>query len=287
MQDFGKAQKKAVTAPGLLLAVWCCALPLHAENGTPPARLVDMHTAGVVPRGNVLIESRIYEGAGTGLMVSAAVGVTDRFCFGLGYGADGIVGRSRDPKYDPFPGCLVKYRVFDENYFFPGFAVGFDYQGFGGIADDTLLGYRGYNYKSEGFFLAASKSYLFFRKIALGFHGNANFSLEEISKVSWPDAWVGIDIGVSESFALVAEYDFALNTRDPANRAGKEYALPQDGYFNAGVKWNLSEYLALELDARDILQNRSYLVPGGAGQVERRLGWAREIKVIYTAPIRG
>jgi hypothetical protein len=246
-----------------------------------------MHTAGVIPKGTVVLESRIYEGSGTGLMVSAAAGITDRFCFGLGYGAEGIVGRSRDPRYDPFPGCLVKYRIFDENYFFPGFALGFDYQGFGGIADDSLMGYRGYNYKSEGFFLAASKSYLFFRKIALAFHGNVNFSLEEVHNVTWPDAWAGVDIGLSESFWLVAEYDFGLNTRDPANKAGKEYALPQDGYLNAGIRWNFSETFAIELDARDILQSRSYMARRGTNEVERRLGWAREIKIIYTAPIRG
>jgi hypothetical protein len=263
---------------------------IFAGEAMPPIRLVDAHTAGVIPKGYFAIESRLYDGSvpgqnTTGFLVTISVGVTDRFSLGLGYGAEGIIGRSDHPRFNPFPGCLVKYRLLEENYFLPAVAIGFDYQGFGGIADNHYYGYTGYIYKSQGFFAACSKSYLLFKTIAFGFHGDINWSLEEIGKVKWPDAWAGFDLGLSQSFSFVIEYDFGLNTRDPY-RGENAYALPQDGYLNAGFRWNLTPNFAVELDARDMLENRRYLTDPDDVHSERRLGWSREIKIVYMAPIR-
>ena len=150
---------------------------LIAEKPVPPIRLVDMHTAGVVDKGDYQFEGRVFENDGTVILMSIAAGVTDRFCFGLGYGAEGVVGRSRDVHYNPYPGCLIKFRLVEESYTLPGIAIGFDNQGFGGIADQGRFGYRGYIYKSQGFFAAFSKSYLFMRFLELGPHGDVSFSL--------------------------------------------------------------------------------------------------------------
>ena len=290
MRKVNRVRRKAVAGyrppQWFSLMVFIMAAGTFAGTEMPPMRLVDAHTAGVVPKGNVVVETRIYEGSGTGLLVDAAVGITSRFCFGLGYGAEGIVGRSRDPQYNPFPGCMVKYRLLEENYFFPGIALGFDYQGFGGIADYGLFGYTGYIYKSEGFFAAFSKSYLLFRKIALGFHGDINLSLEEIDRVGWPDLCAGFDVGISENFSFVAEYDFGLNTRDPY-RGNRAYAWPHDAYLHAGLRWNFTPSFALEFDARDIFENRTFLTGPADRPLERNVGWSREIKVVYCFPIRG
>jgi hypothetical protein len=275
--------------PTVILAMSLIALlsPARAEEALPPMRLVDAHTAGVIPKGNLCVESRLYEGYGngTGLLVDITVGITDRISLGLGYGAEGLLGRTRDPQYDPYPGCLIKFRLLDENYFLPGIAVGFDYQGFGGIADRGLFGYTGYIYKSQGFFAAFSKSYLLFKTIAFGFHGDVNWSLEEADNAGWPDLWAGFDIGVSRSFSFVAEYDFALNTKDPHGGV-HAYGRPQDGYLNAGFRWNLTPNFAFEVDARDIFQNRKYLADPNDAHSERKLGWSRELKIVYQSAIR-
>ena len=123
-----------LTCSMVLAAVSVFSCRTFAAEAMPLIRLVDMHTAGVIPKGFFAVESRIYEGNNTGFLVSVAAGITDRFSLGLGYGAEGIIGRSRDPHFDPFPGCMVKYRLLDENFLLPGIAIGFDYQGFGGIA---------------------------------------------------------------------------------------------------------------------------------------------------------
>jgi hypothetical protein len=259
---------------------------LFAEKPVPPIRLVDMHTAGVVEKGIFVFESRIYENNGTGFLISIAAGVTDRFCFGLGYGAEGIIGRSEDVRYNPFPGCLVEYRVLEENYVLPGIALGFDYQGFGGIGDEGRFGYYGYIYKSQGFFAAVSKSYQFLRALDIGLHGDMDFSLEEIARVKWPDLGAGIDLGVSDKFSFVAEYDFGFNTRDPSS-SDDAYALPYEGYLNAGLRIHFTPEFSLELDARDLMQNRTYLVNRGNGPIETSVGWSRELKITFMAPIKG
>jgi hypothetical protein len=250
-----------------------------------PIRLVDMHTAGVVPKGDFLLESRIYENYGVGLCASISAGITDRFCFGLGYGAEGLAGRSREVRYNPFPGCMIKYRLVEENYFLPGIALGFDYQGFGGIGDESRFGYYGYIYKSQGFFTAFSKSYLFLRIIELGLHGDLNLSLEEIGRVKWPDAWAGVDMNIGDRFSFVAEYDLGLNTRDPYG-SRNAFASPFDGYFNLGFRFYYTPEFSLEFDMRDVLENRSYYRNRGNTQEEVAVGWSREIKVTYTAAIR-
>jgi hypothetical protein len=273
-----------VTAVVLLL--FCMSF---AEETMPLIRLIDAHTAGVIPKGHLDIENRLYEGRATGFLVSVAVGITDRISMGLGYGAEGIIGRGWDPQGNPFPGCMVKYRILDENFLLPGFAIGFDYQGYGGITRDgsgnNVWGYTGYIYKSEGLFIAASKSYLIMKTIEFGFHGDVNWSLEEIGRVKWPDAWVGFDLGLSRSFSAVIEYDFGLNTRDP-HRGDDAYARPWEGYLNAGVRWNFTQNFAVELDVRDVLENRKYLADFSAPNSERILGWSRELKIVYMAPIR-
>ena len=113
-----------------------------------------------------------------------------------------------------------------------------------------------------------------------------NLSLEEIAKVKWPDAWAGIDLGISDRFSCVAEYDFGLNTRDPYG-TDHSYALPYEGYCNLGIRLQCTPRFSLEFDARDIFENRTYLIDRGATPVERRVGWSREIKVTYMAPIKG
>jgi hypothetical protein len=265
---------------GAALIMCGMAACLFAEtSGTPPIRLVDAHTAGILPRGSYQVENRLYPGGhdrnGAGLLVGITVGVTDRFCLGLGYGGEGIVGRGRNADFNPFPGCVVKYRLLEENFLFPGVAIGFDYQGYGGISHE---GYRGYLYKSQGFFAAFSKSYLFFRTLALGLHGDVGLSMEEIDNVNWPNVVTGVDIGITDLVSFVAEYDFGFGTRDPtfADRA-PPYGRPQDGYLHAGVRLSLSPGFAVELDARDITEHRRVDL--------RRLGWSREIKVVYTSQI--
>lgn len=268
----------------VVLPLWVLhtAVPCRAENEMlQPRRLIDAHTAGVLSRASYELEARIHpsgsrEIRGAGLQMGVGVGITHRLNIGLSYGADGLVGRGRDIRPNPYPGGLIKYRLFEENYFLPGVAVGYEHQGYGGIEDND---YKGFVYKSQGFFVALSKNYLLFSKVQFGIHGGVNFSFEEIVSaynggVRWPTGYLGIDVGLNEELAVAAEYDLALNSRDmPGSYELRDYLNPLYGYLNLGVRYAFSETFYMEFAAKDVLERK---VSG-----TRILGWSRELKFVY------
>jgi hypothetical protein len=241
-------------------------------------RLIDTHTAGVLSRGSYEFDCSIYPAGdpdlGTGINLGLGVGVTNRLMIGLSYGGEGFVGRGRNAKGNPMPGFLVKYRIFEENYFFPGIVLGYDHQGHGGVSDTSQFDYRGYIYKSPGFFLAGSKNYLLFTKLQFGIHGALSFSMEEVKTVKWPNFDAGIDLGINDELSFVLEYNLGLNTRDPVEGKPNYYARFSQGYMNVGLKWAFSENFFIEFDARDVLENRKK--KNGS-----TVGWSRELKVVY------
>lgn len=251
-----------------------------------PRRLINGHTAGLLPRGRYELETRVYPSRqevadGAGVTFAFGVGITDRLMFGGGYGADGAIGRGTI-RGNPWPGLLLKYRIIEEKYFFPGIALGFDWQGFGGIEgyDDGEAHYRGYVYKSQGAFLALSKNYLLFKRAELGIHGSVNFSVEDLPRVQWPNVVIGIDFGVNEELAFVVEYDLALNQRDRGDRdsVATGYANPLRGFLCAGIRWAFAPAFYIELNFMDLLENKLLRLDEPFGG---RLGWSRELKLVY------
>lgn len=244
------------------------------ERMIQPRRLIDAHTAGILPRAHFDFETRIYPSgdediSGCGLLLSITVGITDRLNIGVSYGGDGIVGRGR-VRGNPYPGALIKYRIIEESYHIPGIAIGYDHQGYGGIEPEN---YTGYVYKSQGLFLALSKNYLIFRKIQLGIHGAVNFTWEDIRNVKWPNGYVGLDFGLNEELAIALEYDCALNQKD---RGSDHYTNPLKGIFNVGIRWAFVPTFYLEFDAKDIFLQKiaDYIT-------DERMGWSRELKIVY------
>lgn len=245
------------------------------EGMIQPRRLIDAHTAGILPRAHFDLETRIYPSGsnsirGCGLFIGFTFGVTDRLNIGTGYGGDGLIGRGK-AKGNPYPQLLVKYRIFEESYHFPGVAIGYDHQGYGGIEDSC---YTGFVYKSQGFFLALSKNYLLFKKLQLGIHGAVNFSIEEVRYVKWPNCYVGIEFGINEELAFSIEYDLALNQKDLHS---ENYANPFKGIFNMGIRWAFVPTLYIEFDAKDIFQQKR----ASNSLDDEKIGWSRELKIVY------
>ncbi|MCP4293497.1 MAG: hypothetical protein GY780_16850, partial [bacterium] len=178
-----------------------------------PKRLIDMPTAKTMKRGSYTIDSRIMPpGGGTtgaGVLMGFDVGVTDKFQLGVSYGGDGIVGRG-DVSWYNWPGAHMKFRIFDESYRGPAFIVGIDMQGFGGKAS----GYRGFTYKSAGFFGTLSKGFALGKRSGIDWHFMVNYSLEDSKNVTWPNAVLATDIQFNSSVFAIVEYDFAFNQLD-------------------------------------------------------------------------
>lgn len=258
-----------------LITVFFSELTLPHAAMIQPRKLVDAHTAGILARGQYDFEARIYPAGdtsyGAGLTGGIDVGITNRLTIGLSYGGEGIVGRGQKARANPLPGWLVKYRIFEESLVLPGFALGYDHQGHGGLCDTSHFLYKGYVYKSPGFFVASSKNFLLMNFIQFSMHAMCSYSMEEADRVTWPNIIAGLDIGINEELAIVGEYDFGFNQRDGN---AKYYAEPSNGYLNTGIRWAFSPEFYIEFDARDLLENRRET----SG---RPLGWSREIKLVF------
>jgi hypothetical protein len=152
----------------------------------------------------------------------------------------------------------------------PAFSLGYDDQGHGGLEDNDS-----YVYKSQSFFLAASKNYILASILQIGFHGALNYSIEQTEETAWPNLYTGIDLGINEELAFAGEYDFALNEQDPVNNGGDTtYANPVYGFFNVAFRWRFSESFYLEFAAKDIFENNTR--PDG-----EPYGWGRALKLVY------
>lgn len=202
--------------------------------------MVDYPTAGTRERGSYAIDMRMQPVGG--LLLGFSFGLFDRLNLGISYGGDNIIGYG-SPNWNPQPGVQVKYRFWDESYWFPAMALGFNNQGYGPWCGSRYLT------KSPGFYAVASKNYKFLGTLA--FHGGANYSIEERHH---PDNSVnffgGIEKSLNPELWIVAEYDLALNDNLKDQRFGEGY-----GYLNAGLRWLFSKRLLLEFDLKNILRN--------------------------------
>ncbi|MEW5795390.1 MAG: YjbH domain-containing protein [Candidatus Zixiibacteriota bacterium] len=218
----------------------------HTLFDIAPRQLVDMPTAGTLPRGDFQIGLRLYSGGGA--MGNTDIGLSNRFQLGISFGGTEIVS-AQDPQWNPHIGFSLKFRVIDELEYFPAIAVGFTDQGYGVFRED----YDRYTYKSRGFYAVASRNFYFYRWTS-GWHFGINRSLEdEIDGDSDFNLFGGLDATFNYNLALLLEYDAALNDDrgEYPQVSGKGR-----GYLNLSVKWLFAENLELEVLFKDMLVNR-------------------------------
>ncbi|MDI6739792.1 MAG: YjbH domain-containing protein [Candidatus Edwardsbacteria bacterium] len=228
----------------LTVAVLVCSTG-HAIQFT---ETVDLPTAGTLNRGSYDIHLRMQPVGG--LLLGFSVGLFDRLNFGFSYGGDKLIGYGTID-WNPQPGFQIKYRIFDESYYGPGVALGFDNQGFGYWSGNRYLN------KSRGFYAAAGKNYKFLGTLA--FHGGVSYSLEDRHNPdNTLDAWAGIEKSLNDELWLVAEYDAALNDKIKDGQFGEGY-----GYLNLGMRWLFGSRLMLEADLKNLMRNGERDTPAG------------------------
>ena len=268
------------TAFALFLAG--CALLCMAETGTEiqPRKLIDCHTAGSLPRGYVDLDLKFFNEGG--IRTAVNVGLTNRLSIGIAYQAMHVIG-TRDIIGQTYPGGLIKYRLMEESYYLPALALGFDSQGSGDFEKFGETAGRFY-FKSKGAFVAISKSYLLLG-YPLGLHFECNYSAVDNNQAEsekesdlhpsnkFMNMAVGIDKSINEELSLMAEYDAALDDNYSHNLL--------DGYLNIGVRWAIIETFIIELDLKDLLENkRAYPSPIDE-YVYAEPGTSREVRVVY------
>ena len=228
-------------------------------NLLEPRRVIDAPTAATLPQGVFEMDGRVYPSGGAQL--AANIGIFSRFMFGVSYGAQNLVS-DEPPDWNPRVEFFAKFKIIEENWYFPAIAAGYDRQGYGRW-DDSLDRYL---IKSKGFFAVVSKTYNL-QGLAAGFHGGVNYNPFEAEKDrdKSPNFFVGQDTRISNYVALLAEYDFAFDDDRDQVPYGRGW-----GYLNLGVRWLFSDNLWLEADFRDMFQNRT-----GVGS------FGRELRLIY------
>jgi len=261
----------------IMLTVATCVMVSQADDEAfQTLRILDNHTAGMLPRGYFGLDCRTYPDGyaatnatpGSGVTMSLIAGLTDKLNIAIGYGGDGLIGRDT-PRFNPHIGAMFKYRIIEESYSWPAVAIGYDHQGFGGIDES----YNGYMYKSPGFFIAFSKNYLVFTKLQLGLHGGITYSLEDYDNIKWPNGYIGTDIALNEDITLATEYDLALNAADWGYDT-LHYYNPLRGYLGIAARWNISKSLNVEFAFKDLLESKIDVTG-------HRVGWGRELRLTY------
>ena len=248
-------------------------LVAQSEHPFPPLNLVTIPTAGTLPKGSFTLEMLLQKDGG--ILPNLAVGLTDHFTIGMSYGFQDFIGDTKLKKNKPTPEVQVKYRLFEENTSWPALVIGLDTQGRGRYweydnvdADQTLI--ERYDKKAWGMYLTASKNW----------HVLGNLGLHiGISKNTWEDKdgdkstnfFFGLDKELNRSFALLLEYDAALNDNGDAWGFHDITFGKGKGFLNAGLRWTIGSNLLIELDVNNITLNNDQ-----AKYVNR------EVKIIYS-----
>ena len=224
-----------------ILGVLIAALPAvgQQEQATtsslydvPPRWLVDVPTAGTLPRAYFDIAVRFFPNGGA--IGSTDIGLSNRLTLGISYGAENIISAD-DPSWNPRIEFNVKFRFIDEMEYFPAITGGFSSQGFGAYSSE----FDRYTFKSRGFYGVISRSFYFYQWTS-GWHVGINYSLEhEIDNDKSVNIFGGFDATFKYNLALAIEYDAGLNDDRSSLPDGSEYGFAGKGrgYLNASIKW--------------------------------------------------
>ena len=206
-----------------------------------PRQLVEAPTAGLLPARSLGLDLQFY--GGDGILGNVLVGLFSRGMVGVSFGGQNLLGNGA-MNWNPHIEFSGRVRVIEEGYKIPALAVGYTSQGYG-MFDEEL---KRYTRKSKGVYVVASKN--FWSPLGYtGLHVGVNRSFEDGDDDEDFTGYVGVDTGIGKYVVVLAEYDFGLNDNsDNSLGSGK-------GFFNAGVRWTLSEIFTLEFDLKNIFRN--------------------------------
>lgn len=206
-----------------------------------PRYIIDMPTAGILPRGSFAIDMDFFQDGG--LMMRINAGILPNLSFGISYGANHVVGSDRiDP--NPLPGINIRVRILDETTVTPAILLGFDSQGKESYIDHL----ERYTIKSPGFFAALSKNYNILGHLSI--HGGVNYSLENNDGNRGLNLYTGLEKSLGTNMSFLLEYNLGLNdARARAVGRGR-------GYFSTGMRWSFGRGLTLGFDLKDLFKNQ-------------------------------
>ncbi|MFC1477654.1 hypothetical protein ACFL6L_04210 [candidate division KSB1 bacterium] len=218
--------------------------------------LVDMPNAVTLPQGVYAIGLRMYPNGG--VLTDFSIGILDRLYGRIFYGGENLIGTGT-VNWDPRVGIDFRVRAIDETLFVPAVAVGVNTQGFGGFQDNI----NRYLIKSRGIYAVASRNYA----TTLGdvsIHGGVNYSLERDDDDKDLNFFTGINALIRNKTEIILEYDAAVNDNEETSFG------TGNGYFNAGVRFFVSDRFFITAHFRDLFEN-----------TDNTKGFGREIRLEY------
>jgi hypothetical protein len=206
-----------------------------------PRYIIDMPTAGLLPRGSYSIDGDFFQNGG--MMMRINVGIMSSISFGISYGANHVIG-SEKIKSNSLPGINVRFRILDETEAQPAILLGFDSQG----KESYIKSLERYTIKSPGFYAAASKNYAFMGHLSV--HGGINYSLETKDGSKGLNIYGGVEKSIGMEVSLLVEYNLGINDhRRDALGKGR-------GYLNTGIRWSFGRGFTLGFDIKDLFKNQ-------------------------------
>ncbi len=187
-----------------------------------PLKVIEIPTAGVPPHGGYVFDLR--QDPGGRLTGYTGVAFINRFYVMLGYGGGNIIGNG-EPDWNPYPFIEARFRVFEENIFFPAIAIGYSSYGYGSFDRSYNRFYR----KPMEFYLVGSKAFDLFNYA--GVHGGMSFEPDADSTENPVDIFIGGQVCFENIVELLADYRFGLNDMEKDGIFGEGR-----GYLNAGLK---------------------------------------------------
>ncbi|UCH63762.1 MAG: hypothetical protein JSU77_04760 [Fidelibacterota bacterium] len=271
--------KVSISFYSLTFSVLLIGASLSGQGVPPPTNLVSIPTGGTLQRGQYELE--ILMQTGGGILSRLGVGFSDRFSMGMSYGIQHFIGNEKPSLNRFIPEVQLKYRFMDESYNRPAISLGLDTQGRGIFQEinlDTATTIERYEIKAIGIYLVASKNWQIMGN--LGIHGGVSKNTIEADQTDNDiNLFFGLDKDIIPGLSTFLEYNFALDDNDYDIDEINLYTLSEitvgkgKGYLNAGIRWNMSSSLSLEVDINDILVNK-------VGKVEW-YNFSRELKVVY------
>jgi len=202
--------------------------------------VVDMPTAGVLPRGAISAYSLFFTNGGVMIYLDAAP--FENFNFGISYSGTNILGEG-NVEFQDIPGINIRWRLIDETLVLPAVLIGFSNQGRGKYYES----YERFQTLFPGVYGAASKSFKWFLgNFAL--HGGINYSWEQPTDQYYPNVWFGFEHSIGGSGSLIVELN--PNIAD----TGEEMMI-KSSLLNAQLRWSVTKGLTLEFIMRDLLNH--------------------------------
>ncbi len=238
----------------VILAAGC---PCLCGQGLEDLKIVDSPTAGILPHGAYMFEGSV--GPGNGLLFGVEIGFHDRLMLGVSYGVQEFIGRG-DIEANDRPGFQARFRLIEEGFAGPAFALGVDTQG----EDMFIENDERYERKSKGIYAVLSKNYFMLRNFAL--HGGINHSFERKYE-NGINFFGGITLEALTGMTLLLDYNAALDDDDTELPSCRTKGR---GYLDSGVQFTYRENLRIRLLFKDLL-----------GNYTPKRGVARTLEIFY------